>query len=233
MGTSRSIHVPTKPSAILPAAMQTSWSTGSGSPTNIQQVNNYIQANIISNNITGVHTQSADCSAVDGEGNIYDDYMYMYTWGTTHSYGIYSLDGCLSQKLEERCQLLYNPPICVTIIACAIVKVVCMFLAARLDREEPPLLTVGDAVASFLTRPDPTTAGMCWMGRWDVHVWKAWRRRPVVRTANNAEQCPVNEEYPDLAVIPRKLSRRKFWMQAASFWRWAVILLLYLPPPFL
>lgn len=178
-------------------------------PTEIQQVNDYIQENTTTKNITGIHVYDANCPLSSSQGN-------------------YSLDGCLRQTVEERCRLLYNLPICVTIIGCAIVKVVCMFLAARLDREEP-LLTIGDAVASFLTRPDPTTAGMCSMD----DVWKESKRRHIVRRqgpANHTEQSPVNKEYPDLMVIPKKLCRRKFWMQAASFRRWAVTLLLYVNP---
>ncbi|RDW67478.1 uncharacterized protein DSM5745_09344 [Aspergillus mulundensis] len=63
---------------------------------------------------------------------------------------------CLSLPDEQRCQLGFTPPTCLIVITCNIIKLVCMFLARRDDRDDP-LLTVGDAISSFLTRPDPTT----------------------------------------------------------------------------
>ncbi|QMW31780.1 hypothetical protein G4B84_007161, partial [Aspergillus flavus NRRL3357] len=51
-------------------------------------------------------------------------------------------------------------------------RVFAMYLAAHLQRSRaPPLLTTGDAVASFLERPDDTTKGMCWASK--RHIRKA------------------------------------------------------------
>lgn len=63
------------------------------------------------------------------------------------------VDRCLSQKVDEKCQLLFSLPICLTVIFCNAIKVMCMFLTAYDDRREI-ILTVGDAISSFLSSPD-------------------------------------------------------------------------------
>ncbi|KAB8253093.1 hypothetical protein BDV35DRAFT_375515 [Aspergillus flavus] len=62
-------------------------------------------------------------------------------------------------------------------------RVFAMYLAAHLQRSRaPPLLTTGDAVASFLERPDDTTKGMCWASkrhirkeRFNVEISPPWK----------------------------------------------------------
>ncbi|KAL4909356.1 hypothetical protein BDW74DRAFT_146431 [Aspergillus multicolor] len=77
-----------------------------------------------------------------------------------------------------------------------------MFLAARLDRSRSaPLLTIGDAVASFLSRPDHTTNGRCWVGRSEVRKM-TW---------------PLHS-----ASIPQQLARRRRWARAATILRWMI-----------
>lgn len=82
-------------------------------------------------------------------------------------YPPFSVDYCLSQKVEEKCQLLFSLPICLTVILCNIVKIACMLMAAHDDRKEI-FLRVGDAVSSFLTRSDPTTEGRCLWSKKDI-----------------------------------------------------------------
>lgn len=77
---------------------------------------------------------------------------------------------CLSEKIEESCQLFVNIPICVIVIICNIIKLVCMFLATQEDRYEV-LITIGDAITSFLQRPDPTTANDCMVDMSTMRLW--------------------------------------------------------------
>lgn len=142
----------------------------------------------------------------------------------------YSLDGCLVQTIEEKCQLLYNPPISIVIIICAAIKVVCMLSAARLlDREDTPLLTVGDAIASFLTRPDSTTAGMCWMGRSDV---TAWSRRAIATSNSQRSDASHNDAsithptFSDSFITAKRWACRWRLGQVVSWPRWGVVFFL-------
>ena len=79
----------------------------------------------------------------------------------------YTVDYCLSQKIEEKCQLVVNLPICLAVIFCNAVKVICMFLTAHDERREI-LLTVGDAVSSFMDKPDSMTEGNCLLSKFDI-----------------------------------------------------------------
>ncbi|KAJ5772463.1 hypothetical protein N7520_002992 [Penicillium odoratum] len=91
-------------------------------------------------------------------------------------------------------------------------KVAAMFFAARVGRtQSPPLLTVGDAMSSFLSRPDPTTKNMCWMSHKDVSCgyWKGLRE-------------------DDSVSLQRPLSKPKHWFRAAPSFRWIAALLVRL-----
>lgn len=79
----------------------------------------------------------------------------------------FSVDYCLSQKVDEKCQLLFSLPMCLTVILCNIVKIVCMLMTAHDDRKEI-FLTVGDAISSFLRRPDMITKDRCLLSRRNI-----------------------------------------------------------------
>ncbi|KAJ5816968.1 hypothetical protein N7447_009201 [Penicillium robsamsonii] len=124
---------------------------------------------------------------------------------TGHNYTVHE---CLVIKVGEHCQLLYSPPICIAIALTAFVKVSAMFLAARVGRNRsPPLLTVGDAISSFISRPDPTTKDLCWLS--SKHVRKGtW-------TGTHGENSTP---------IYNSLSKPQFWSRAATRWRWIATL---------
>lgn len=87
-----------------------------------------------------------------------------------------SVDYCLSQEVDEKCQLLFSPPICLTVILCNIIKIFCMLMTARDDRKEI-FLRVGDAISSFLRRPDRTTKDRCLLSRRNIsgrgpYIWQ-------------------------------------------------------------
>ena len=76
----------------------------------------------------------------------------------------WNIQYCLSQRVEEHCLLQFSPTIMVIVIMCNLVKMtVMMWIAWRQDWE--PLVTLGDAIASFLDDPDPTTKGNCLAGK--------------------------------------------------------------------
>ncbi|PYI20410.1 hypothetical protein BO99DRAFT_357913 [Aspergillus violaceofuscus CBS 115571] len=74
---------------------------------------------------------------------------------------------CLMDESRQRCQLLFSPPIAIAVIICNAIKLSCMILSVGVRRRDL-FLTVGDALASFLTRPDPTTRGQCLLSRAEV-----------------------------------------------------------------
>ncbi|KAL9614475.1 MAG: hypothetical protein Q9167_001003 [Letrouitia subvulpina] len=67
---------------------------------------------------------------------------------------------CLAKKVEEQCTLKFNLDFAVIVIVCNLVKVLCMFLTLWMHNNSA-LMTIGDAIASFLENPDPYTRGLC------------------------------------------------------------------------
>ncbi|KAF2822656.1 hypothetical protein CC86DRAFT_241953, partial [Ophiobolus disseminans] len=113
---------------------------------------------------------------------------------------------CLSQRTEEKCKIHLNVAIAVLVTTTNMLKVLLFtFIAWRI--REDPLMTVGDAVASFMERPDPTTEGMCLMSRADFeNDDELWQRGTGPRFY---------------------YSKPKRWFKAASKKRWTSIILLY------
>ncbi|PYI10621.1 hypothetical protein BO78DRAFT_458425 [Aspergillus sclerotiicarbonarius CBS 121057] len=150
---------------------------------------------------------------------------------------------CMRKTMTQRCRLLFSPSIALAVILFNLAKVICMYLTARTDRSEI-FLRVGDAVSSFLAKPDPTTEGRCLLSREDmtrgpyrwepVPSWKSSIRRRIRRyraekpidmsmeTHHMLGEIPSSQE-----TSPRKLPTRKLWFQAASKARWATALIMF------
>ncbi|KAL4912065.1 hypothetical protein BDW62DRAFT_195499 [Aspergillus aurantiobrunneus] len=118
------------------------------------------------------------------------------------------VDHCLSLKTGEACGLYYQVPIAFTIIICGLVKVICMWLLLRTDRFEL-FLTMGDAISSFLQRPDVTTKDWCTLSA----------------DMLSTKECPWNEEnttFEKEGFVPQEaqpstlLATRKTWNKASS-----------------
>ena len=109
------------------------------------------------------------------------------------SYGGGDIDYCVSDQVEERCELQFNLYIMVTVILCNPVKLVTMGLTVWKQRA-PTLVTLGDAVSSFLEVPDTPTEGMCLVTKTDI-LNGGWSRDGVQKVYKPA---------------------RSFWFKAAS-----------------
>jgi hypothetical protein len=99
----------------------------------------------------------------------------------------YPVDYCLSEKSEPRCKVQFTRTIAIVVTVLNFLKAILIFYTA-LGTKENPLLTMGDAVASFLERKDETTRGMCLLSVRDVkahnqyllagpQAWKGGQRR--------------------------------------------------------
>lgn len=137
---------------------------------------------------------------------------------------------CLSKDATQRCELLFSLPIGIIVLLSNCVKLGCMYLAARLINRKNVLLTVGDAVASFLTSPDPVTKGRCSMSRSDVTSnKKIWTTAPTVSIVNESRyEIPMHNlrapgRQDSRATYPQSLPRRKFWLRATSFGSWFLL----------
>ncbi|KAL4864910.1 hypothetical protein BDV12DRAFT_158142 [Aspergillus spectabilis] len=132
----------------------------------------------------------------------------------------YPVDHCLALSSGETCQLLFSPAICIIVIGCNIIKLICALFTAR-DAREDVFLTIGDAIASFLTRPDPTTEGACLLSK------------PLVDKRAQGWQRSRGKKHKELDLqidqqkLPLPLLPRKRWFQAASTARWICTVLTF------
>ena len=112
---------------------------------------------------------------------------------------------CLSESVPERCTLQLSPYIAWTVVGFNLLKVIVLgYVVLRI--QEVPLLTIGDAIASFLKEPDETTNNLCLMGKANIQWWRLWRRG-----------IPIPPPRPFDGT-------RKLWRNAVSGDRWFVCL---------
>ena len=133
---------------------------------------------------------------------------------------------CLSQQVEEHCKLQFSTNIMIAVIVCNFVKLSCMaWIAWKQDSE--PIITVGDAIASFLDRPDPTTSGNCLAGRqcFMNNKTSKWRTRSHLTRLITSRSRSESESGPEISRFWDKGPQiwepcRRFWFSAASKERW-------------
>ena len=83
------------------------------------------------------------------------------------------IGGCKSERTAEKCRVQFSLSIMIVVICCNLVKACCMVIAVIRSRD-PTLVTLGDAVDSFLRIPDPITMGLCFADR--QFIEREWRR---------------------------------------------------------
>ena len=103
---------------------------------------------------------------------------------------------CLSQPVKEYCTLQISILIITIVLVCNITKLACM-VVLLLRQQAKPLVTLGDAVESFLETPDPITENMCLADKRKFSAKKPW-----------SATCDPYE--------PKKLR----WFASASWKRW-------------
>ena len=121
------------------------------------------------------------------------------------------IEYCLSQVEESHCRLEVSTPILTVVIIMNACKTACMLWTLWKQRA-PTLVTIGDAITSFLDDPDELTTGRCLMGRADVDdgplTWRAY---------NDLNKQPILRILPQTYHSSPHHSR---WWNAASPRRW-------------
>lgn len=118
--------------------------------------------------------------------------------------GGFEIDHCLSETVTSFCHLHFSVALMSVVIAFNILKVLGMgYVAYALG--EAPMVTVGDAIQSFLLRPDRMSEGMCLASHQSV----------VRQFGRGYTPMPVRYERPQYR-----------WYDAASWRQWVFLLLL-------
>ncbi|KAI1476100.1 hypothetical protein F4774DRAFT_394652 [Daldinia eschscholtzii] len=136
----------------------------------------------------------------------------------------YEVSYCLVQSpstIVNKCRFQYSPPIMYTICALNLTKILVMLgiwairkwqQTKRDDGDGMVLYTLGDAIASFIQNPDPTTVDMCLATKDDFIRRRSWKNRLVEQPSTLNRQ-------------PREWDgRRKFWFTAARKRQWFILL---------
>jgi hypothetical protein len=115
------------------------------------------------------------------------------------------VDYCLSEDAEPLCRLQFDKRLAYVVISFNAIK---MLVLAYIffGMWESPLLTMGDAVVSFMKRADLTTAGWCLMSR-DNRLVKEWSQ----------SYGPKGRSYD---------ARPKRWSKSVSGHRWFLTMLI-------
>jgi hypothetical protein len=79
----------------------------------------------------------------------------------------FKVDHCWSRRVPEKCRLQFSLHLAVVVLVLNAAKAFLMCMTA-FGATEPPMLTVGDAIASFLANPEPHTEGMSLVSKEDV-----------------------------------------------------------------
>lgn len=84
------------------------------------------------------------------------------------------IEYCLSERAEQDCKVQWNLSIAALVTILNLLKAALIFYTAFFTKEQP-LMTMGDAVASFLEEEDPFTVGMCLASNRDT--WPKYPRQ--------------------------------------------------------
>jgi hypothetical protein len=114
----------------------------------------------------------------------------------------------MSERTLPKCRLEFSVYILVAVIVCNIIKSAAMFWTLHRQREST-LVTFGDAISSWLDRPDETTIHHCLMSK--KAVLQSFKR-----------SCSSARENDTPLPKPFSLRQKQRWYKAVSPKRWAV-----------
>jgi hypothetical protein len=89
----------------------------------------------------------------------------------------YPVKYCLSENLPEQCKLQASTYILVMVIILNLLKALMMCITV-FGIKESPIMTIGDAIASYIDRPDLNTRGLCLVSKADIHPKSELSREP-------------------------------------------------------
>ncbi|KAM0343801.1 hypothetical protein ACHAPU_008230 [Fusarium lateritium] len=98
-------------------------------------------------------------------GVVVTDPLYFST-----KHRLMQIDHCVTERFQAPCRLsVANSLLLIVCVMCTMKCVLCfLVLKLRVWGNENPLMTPGDAIASFIARPDEETKGMCTLSLGDM-----------------------------------------------------------------
>ena len=126
---------------------------------------------------------------------------------------------CLSEPVEEQCRVQISLVILGAVVACNAIKALWMLLTIRYQKSQP-LVTIGDAIESFLQDPDRSTYGMCLASKHNFgNIEK--EKSPISPTDRLWHSWLKSLHEPAWTAEPTEWKAcRQWWFSAASPKRW-------------
>ena len=122
------------------------------------------------------------------------------------------IEYCLAErsKLPE-CSIGFSKDLTLVVITFNSVKVLCLIFALKICTS--PLITIGDAIASFLEHPDPTTNGFGTHSVKNIRQYRAWMtlRHPEPGAGRTAPPPPAPHRW--------QAPKRRKWQEAPGVLR--------------
>lgn len=116
---------------------------------------------------------------------------------------------CMVEQVSELCRLQFSFLIAGIVVACNLIKACCMALLLFRHNRHEALATLGDAIASFLDRPDPNTRGRCLQTKSQIEMH--FRGPTTTLPAHIVNKQSDYEEYK---------SHHSKWANAPSYGTW-------------
>jgi hypothetical protein len=121
-----------------------------------------------------------------------------------------TVEYCLSEPVQQHCRVQFTPQVAYTVIVFNLAKALILLFTFFFIKENP-LMTVGDAISSFLHRRDETTKRLCLMSKEDISWWKRPSAYPLTSTGPTPRP---------LIVTPKR------WSSVVSRRRWTTVIIL-------
>ena len=132
------------------------------------------------------------------------------------------VDHCLASKIPQVCDLQYNLFIIIIITVGTFVKLVAIILTLRTVKG-PHLITIGDAIASYLTEKDPATADLCLISK------AAYREINSIRGTQSYQDEGLGRQFgrdSQCFTFQQTRARPVRWNSAPFVTRWIVCVFL-------
>lgn len=140
------------------------------------------------------------------------------------------VDYCLAMKVPQSCKVQGSIQMMAIVLSVNLVKAVLLLYLWQSKREDP-LMTVGDAISSFIIRCDPSTKNYCWLDYKRLTQWSAYSRDTRILSHHIEHRIPLMHSdkgrfcaRPDSNAQGGHLANRSYvWADSVSRTQWVVI----------
>lgn len=138
----------------------------------------------------------------------------------------YVIDHCLASSTTENCKLQYSLVIIIIVVCSNAFKLLAMLKTLATIKEDQ-IITIGDAIASFLKSPDIATSDACLATKTDLKRTLSRPQYGTVYTTNaRSVEDPRNSDLSGGIMQKQERKTQQRWHHAPSRKRWLICIML-------